>query len=30
MPDRNYNVKAASMDYLGIMGLVENTAKNEN
>lgn len=30
MPDRNYNVKAACMDYLGILGLVENTAKTEN
>ena len=30
MPDRNYNVKAACLDYLGILGLVENNAKNEN
>jgi len=30
MPDRNYNVKAACMDFLGILGIVENTAKNEN
>lgn len=30
LPDRNYNVKAACMDYLGILGLVENNAKYEN
>lgn len=30
MPGRNYNVKAGCMDYLGIMGLVENNAKFEN
>lgn len=30
LPDRNYNVKAACMDYLGILGLVENSAKFEN
>lgn len=30
LSDRNYNVKAACMDYLGIMGLVENNAKFEN
>ncbi len=30
MPDKNYNVKAACMDFLGILGIVENTAKNEN
>jgi len=30
MPDRNYNVKAACMDYLGILGVVKNNAKNES
>ncbi len=29
MPDRNYNVKAACMDFLGILNLVPNTADNE-
>lgn len=29
LPKRNYNVKAACMDYLGLMGVVENIPKNE-
>lgn len=29
-PDRNYNVKAACMDFLGILGLVKNNAQTEN
>ena len=29
MPGRNYNVKAACMDYLGLMGRVENVSHNE-
>ncbi|MGB6153294.1 MAG: sulfatase-like hydrolase/transferase [Pricia sp.] len=28
LPDRNYNVKAACMDFLGIMGLTPNLAEN--
>jgi len=28
LPDRNYNVKAACMDYLGVMGLTPNLAEN--
>jgi arylsulfatase A-like enzyme len=30
MPKRNYNVKAACMDFLGILGMVENTVETEN
>lgn len=30
MPGRSYNVKAACMDYLGILGLVVNIPENEN
>lgn len=30
MPGRNYYVKAACRDYLGILGVVENRAKNES
>lgn len=29
-PNRNYNVKAACMDFLGILGIVENTSETEN
>jgi len=29
MPDRHYNVKAACMDYLGLLGLIANTPENE-
>ena len=29
LPNRNYNLKAACMDYLGLMGLVENVPENE-
>ena len=29
-PDRNYNVKAACMDFLGILGLIENNTQTEN
>ena len=28
IPDRNYNVKAACMDYLGLMGLIANVPEN--
>lgn len=30
MPNRIYNVKAACMDFLGILGMVENTSETEN
>ena len=30
MPNRNYNVKAACMDFMGILGMVENTMDTEN
>ncbi|TQO39638.1 arylsulfatase A-like enzyme [Arenibacter algicola] len=30
LPNRNYNVKAACMDFLGILNLVPNTAENEH
>ena len=30
LPGRNYNVKAACMDYLGILGLVDNTMENKS
>ncbi|WP_299664596.1 sulfatase [uncultured Polaribacter sp.] len=30
MPKRNYNIKAACMDFLSILDLVENTSKTEN
>ncbi|PQV48227.1 arylsulfatase A-like enzyme [Jejuia pallidilutea] len=30
MPNRNYNVKAGCMDFLGILNIVENTSKTEN
>lgn len=30
MPSRNYNVKAACMDFLGILGEIENTSETEN
>ena len=30
MPNRNYNVKAACLDFLGILGMVENTSETEN
>ena len=29
-PNKNYNVKAASMDFLGILEMVENTSDTEN
>ena len=30
MSNRNYNVKAACMDFLGILGEIENTSETEN
>ena len=30
LPNRNYNVKAACMDFLGILEMVENSANTEN
>ena len=29
-PNKNYNVKAVSMDFLGILEMVENTSDTEN
>lgn len=30
MPNRNYNVKAACMDFLGILGMVQNNSSTKN